>query len=148
MLRLETLRTVILRAEVSFGKVKLRLRPLALIVMPPVEFANWVSIFRRAPLFVISMLPTVIKLIPSRVLKKVLVMVTLFAFEMNEGKVSCDRAGRDDQLMVPTAVRSVNERVDNRVKLNMLKVPPIAPIELLVKEVKPPALLTIRSPVI
>jgi len=42
----------------------------------------------------------------------------------------------------------VNERVDRRVKLNILKVPPIAPIELLVKEVNCPAFETTKSPVI
>jgi len=100
-------------------------------------------------LLLMSNNPTVIRLIPSRVLKKVFVIVTLAAFDTNEGKVSCDRAGSAAQLIVPTWVNSLNLRVDNRVKLNIVNEPDdvaIEPMVLLVRSVNCPALLTSRLP--
>lgn len=91
--------------------------------------------------------PTVIKLIPSSVLRKVLVMVTLVAFAMYAGNVSADRAGREDQLMVVASVKTSNWRVDRRVKLKRSNVPPIAVIVELVRPMSPPALCAIISPV-
>lgn len=48
------------------------------------------------------------KLIPSRVLKKVLVMVTLLAVLTALAKVRAGRAGRAAQLIVPTVSRTEN----------------------------------------
>jgi len=80
-----------------------------------------------------SRVATVIKLIPFKVLKKVLVMSTLFAFWMNLGKVSESRAFRADHSMDPTWVNSSKRRVDKRVRLSILKAPPMA---LMVLELK------------
>lgn len=97
----------------------------------------------------ISRSPTVIKLMPLRVLKKVLVIVTLTASEMDKGNVSADRAGSAVQLMVPTLVNLSNWSVDNKVKLNRVKEPldvAMDAIEALEREVNWPALLTIKLP--
>lgn len=108
MLTFETFRNVMLFAQIRLGKLTSKLRPFEAMLTPWVMLPICVLNVRRRLLLLMSSKPTVIKLIPSRVLKKVFVMVTLTALEMKEGKVSWDRAGRAAQLMVPTCVSSVN----------------------------------------
>lgn len=88
------------------------------------------------------------KLIPSRVLKKVFEMVTLIAELMVDGKVSEDRAGRAVQAMVFTEVKSLIVRVERSVRLFNMRAPPIEPIDVLPKLVRPPAFSQVKSPVI
>jgi hypothetical protein len=75
-------------------------------------------------------------------------MVTLVALLTVDGKVSEERAGRAVQAMVLTEVKSLMERVERRVKLLSVKVPPMEPIDVLPKLVRPPAFSQVKSPVI
>jgi hypothetical protein len=88
----------------------------------------------------------VAKLIPSRVLKKVLVMVTVEALVMIAGNVNDDKAGRALQLMVVADFKTVKDKVDNKVKLLSVKSAPMEVIEALDKLVKPPAFWTETAP--
>lgn len=99
-------------------------------------------------MLLMSKVSTVFKLIPSRVFKKVLVMVTLLAVLTDWVKVRLERAGRAAQLMIPTVSRALNWRVDKRVKLLNSKVPAIVAIEVLVRDVIAPLFSTIKSPLI
>ena len=87
-------------------------------------------------------------MIPSSVLKKVLLITTEAAFEMVLVKENSDRAGRATKLMLPTDVKSVNCRVDKVVKFCRLIVPAIEPRVALPKLVRPPAFRQTKSPVI
>jgi hypothetical protein len=82
------------------------------------------------------------------VLKNVLLIVTLLALEIVDGKVSCERAGRATQEMLPTDSKLVMDRVDKRVKPFRPNVPPIEPRELLLRLVMFEAPSEVRSPVI
>lgn len=77
-------------------------------------------------------------------------IVMLLALEMEDGNVSCDRAGSVFQLMVPTCSKFVMERVDNRVKLTSWNweflFVAIVPRVVLDREVNRGALLTIKLP--
>jgi len=90
----------------------------------------------------------VAKLIPSSVLKKVLLITTLAAFEMVLVKENSDSAGRAMKLMLVTAVKSLNPRVDRVVRFCRLNVPPIEPMEVLPKLTRLPAFKQSKSPVI
>jgi hypothetical protein len=92
--------------------------------------------------------PTVAKLIPSRVLKKVLVMSTLSAIVTGPEKVSWGRAGSAVHEIEPTVVKSVNARVERRVRLFSRNCSPMVPIEELPRLVNWPAFSQIRLPVI
>jgi len=117
------------------------------MVRDDVMLAIWaVNVVRRLLLLMFKV-PTVIKSIPFRVVKKVLVIVTLFDCVMGPGSVSDERAGSADQKIVPTEVNSVNCRVDIRVMLNRLNSPPMLVIVLLVREIKFPAFADVMLPV-
>lgn len=88
------------------------------------------------------------KLIPSRVLRKVLVIKTSVASEMVAGMVRDDRAGKEFHEMFLTDCRSVIDRVDRSVRLNKSMAAPIEPIEELPRLVNWPALWQIKLPVI
>jgi len=92
MLIVETFRKTMLAAQIRLGKLTSRLLPLALIKTDEVMLAIWVlKVFSRL-LLSIARAATVSRLIPSRVLKNVLLIVTLFALETVEGNVSESRA--------------------------------------------------------
>jgi len=86
-----------LLAQIRLGKLISNNRPLEAMLTLVVMLATCVLKVLRRLLLLMSNNSTVIKLMPSRVLKKVLVMVTCFAWETNEGKVSCDKAGSESQ---------------------------------------------------
>lgn len=148
MLMEETFRRVMLAAQTRLGKETSKSLPLESMLSDEVMFATWVlKVFRRLLLLMFNV-PTVIKLIPSRVLKKVLVITTLVALEIVAGKVREDRAGSADQLMLSTDWSSLIVRVDSRVKLNNWKDLPMEPIEVLPRLVNWPAFSQIKLPVI
>jgi len=148
MLMEETFLKVMLAAQIKLGNETSRLLPLELMLTADVMLATWVlKVFKRL-LLSICRVATVPKLIPSRVLKKVLEMVTLVAELTVAGKVSEERAGRAVHAMVLTEVKSLMERVERRVRLFNVKVPPMEPIDVLPKLVKPPAFSQVKSPVI
>jgi hypothetical protein len=63
------------------------------------------------------------------------------------GKVSCDKAGRACHAMVLTDSRAPMERVERRVRLVNVKEPPIEPMVVLPKLVRPPAFSQVMLPV-
>jgi len=148
MLTEETFLNVMLAAQIKLGNVTAKLLPFALILTIEVMLPTWVSKVFKWLLLSISIVSTVAKLIPERELRKVLLTVKLFAVEMVDGKVRVDRAGRAWKRMEPVVFKSVNWRVDRRVKLFNSKAPPIVAIEELVKDVRALALKTVKSPVI
>lgn len=144
----ETFRKVMLAAQIKLGNETSRELPLELMLTADVTFAIWVlNVFKRL-LLSICRVETVSKLIPSRVLKNVLEMVTLVAWLTVAGKVSWERAGRAVQAMVLTEVKSLIDRVERRVKLLSVKAPPMEPIDVLPRLVRPPAFSQVKSPVI
>jgi len=144
----ETFLKVMLAAQIKLGNETSRELPLELMLTADVTLETWVlKVFRRL-LLSICRVATVSKLIPSRVLKNVLEIVTLVALLTVDGKVSEERAGRAVQAMVLTEVKSLMERVERRVKLLSVKVPPMEPIDVLPKLVRPPAFSQVKSPVI
>jgi len=143
----ETFLKVMLEAQIKLGKLTTKSLPLALIRRDDVILATWVlNVFRRL-LLSISKVATVSRLIPSSVPKKVLLIVTLCALETVAGNVSEDKAGRAVHEIVLAAVKDVNWRVDRRVRLLSVKLPPIELIDELVKLVRRPAFSQITSPV-
>jgi hypothetical protein len=144
----ETFRRVMLATQIRLGRLTAKSCPLASMLRVEVMLATCVLSVCRRLLLLTSKVCTVIKLIPSRELKKVLLMVTLSAWETVAGKVRRDRAGNADQSIVLTEVSSVMERVDRRVKLNKLKVPPMEPMVELPRLVNWPAFSQMKSPVI
>ena len=60
---------------------------------------------------------------PTRLLKKVLLTVTLLASVTTEENVRLPRLGREMNSMVLTAVNTLIDRVDNRVRSSAWKVP-------------------------
>lgn len=87
------------------------------------------------------------RLIPSRVLRKVLEMVTLVALLTTDGKVSWDKAGRACHAIVLADSNALIERVERSVRLVNLKEPPIEPMVVLPKVTRLPLFSQIRSPV-
>lgn len=143
----ETFLRVMLAAQIKFGNETSRLLPFALMLTEEVILATWVlKVFNRL-LLSISRTETVPKLMPSRVLKKVLEIVTLVALLTVDGKVSADNAGRATQLMVWTDSKAVMERVERRVRFCNVKACPIEPIVVLPRLVRPPAFSQIKEPV-
>jgi len=65
----------------------------------------------------------VVTLRPTRLLKKVLLTVTLLASVTTEENVRLPRLGREMNSMVLTAVNTLIDRVDNRVRSSAWKVP-------------------------
>ena len=100
MLRDETFRRVMLAAQTRLGKATSKSFPLESIFSEEVMFATWVLNVFSLLLLLMSKELTVIKLIPSRVLKKVLVIKTMLALEITEGKVREDSAGREFHEML------------------------------------------------
>jgi len=100
MLRVETFRRVILAAQTRLGKATSKSFPLESILSEEVMFATWVlNVFNRL-LLLMSKEVTVFRLIPSRVLRKVLVIKTMLALEMIAGRVREDRAGKEFHEML------------------------------------------------
>jgi hypothetical protein len=140
MLIVAMFRSVRFAAQIKLGKLTSNAFPLALMVAEEVMLATCVlKVFRRL-LLSIWRVWTVFKLIPSRVLKKVLETVTLLALDTVAGKVNCDRAGKAVQEIVLTEVKELNRRVERTVKLFNKKVPPIVPMFRAVKPVRNPAI--------
>lgn len=147
MLIVAMFRTVRFAAQIKLGKLTSNPFPLALMVAEEVMLATCVlKVFRRL-LLSIWRVWTVFRLMPSRVLKKVLETVTLLALDTVAGKVNCERAGRAVQEIVLTEVNELNRRVERTVKLFKKKVPPIEPMFKAVKPVRNPAFSTWISPV-
>jgi hypothetical protein len=73
-----------------------------------VMFPTWELKAVKWRLLSICSVATVFKLIPLRVFKKVLLTVTLVADETVEPKLSAERAGREMNSMILTAVNSLN----------------------------------------
>jgi hypothetical protein len=146
MLTVETFRKVMFAAQIKLGKLTSKLLPLELMLTEEVMLAIWVLKVFSLLLLSISSVATLSKLIPSRVLKNVLEMVTLVAFLM--AAESCGRAGRAVQAMVLTDASDGIERVERRVRLFIVKAPPIAFRVVDPRLVRPPALLQVKSPVI
>jgi len=94
---LETLRKVMLAAQIKLGKVTANWLPLALMLTALVMLAICVSNCFKLLLLSICRVPTVFKLIPLRVVKKVLLMVTLSALERGPANANDGRAGRASQ---------------------------------------------------
>lgn len=148
MLMLETFLRVMLAAQIKLGNETSNELPLELMLTADVMLATWVLKVLRRLLLSICRVATVPKLIPSRVLKKVLEMVTLVALLTVDAKVRPGRAGRAVQSIVLTEVKAAMLRVERRVRLVNVKAPPIEPIVVLPKLVKPPAFSQVKSPVI
>lgn len=149
ILTVETFLNVRSAAQIKLGKLTAKFFPLEAMLALPVMLAICVLNLVRRLLLLMSIVPTVIKLIPSRVLKKVFAMVRLLASERVEGNVSESRAGSDTQLILPTSVKAENDRVDNTVKPDRVKTPElvaIEPIVVLDREVKFTASLTVKLP--
>lgn len=143
----ETFLKVMVVAQIKFGNETSRALPFELMSMEFVTLATWVlKVFNRL-LLSICKVATVFKLIPSRVLKKVLEMVTLVALLTTDGKASWDKAGRAVHAMVLADSNAPMERVERRVRLVNLKEPPIEPIVVLPKVTKPLLFSQMRSPV-
>lgn len=102
----------------------------------------------RRLLLLMSKVPTVIKLIPSKVLKNVLVIKTLSAVLTSAAKVRDGRAGRAVQEILPTVVSVSICKVERVVKLLRRKLPPIVTTEEDIRVVSSPAFSTMKSPVI
>lgn len=114
-----------LPAQIKLGKVTANPLPLAAIVQELVMFPTWVLNAVRWGLLSICRVATVFKLIPLRVFKKVLLMVTLCALETVEPKLRPDKFGRPTKEIAFTAVNRPNWRLDRRVRSVKLNVPPI-----------------------
>lgn len=143
----ETFLKVMLAAQIKFGNETSRSLPFEFMLTDWVTLAIWVlKVFNRL-LLSIWRTETVSKLIPSRVLKKVLEMVTLVALLTVPGKVSCDKAGRACHAMVWTDSSALMERVERRVRLVNVKAPPIEPMVVLPKLVRPPLFSHLTPPV-
>lgn len=83
MLTDEALRKVALLAQIKFGRSTVRSSPLeAMLRRVPME-PTWVLIWVRRRLLLISMVLTVSRLMPSRLVKPVSWMMTLEAWDMN-----------------------------------------------------------------
>lgn len=147
MLTLEMLRKVMLPPVDKLGNSTAKFFPFASMLRRPVMLATWVLKVVRRLLLLMSMLAAVSKLIPSKVLKKVLVMRTLVAFLMKEGKVNSCKTGSPENSIDPTSVRSVKERVERTVNSSRWKIPPIDVMLEDDKLVNWVALLTMKSPV-
>lgn len=143
----ETFRRVMLAAQIKLGNETSRALPFELMLTEEVTLATWVlKVFNRL-LLSIWRTETVSKLIPSRVLKKVLETVTLVALLTVAGKVRADKAGRACHAIVSTDSKALMESVERRVKLFNVKAPPIEPMVVLPKLVRPPAFSQVTEPV-
>jgi len=146
----ETFLKVALSANSKLGKLTIKPSPLAATLRPAVTFTTSVVKLRRRRLLLTSNNPTLFKLIPSRLVKKVLVMVILPAFVKKAGNVNVDRALRPAQYTVPTSVKLVKDKVDMRVKSFNVHCAPLAKeilaIELLVRPVMFTAPSTMKLP--
>lgn len=86
--------------QTRLGKATSKSFPLESMLSEEVMFATWVlNVFNRL-LLLMSKELTVFKLIPSRVLRNVLVTKTMLALEITAGKVREDRAGREFHEML------------------------------------------------
>lgn len=110
----------------KFGNESCKFRPFPLIVRAVVIFTICVVKVLKAPLFVISKAPTVIKSIPLRVVRPVSVMRTSVAFVTVLVKVNDCRLGTVMKVMPPTDFRDWNDREDKIVKSFKNIVPPMA----------------------
>lgn len=97
-------------------------------------------------LLLIPRVCTVSKFIPSKVLRKVFEIRTLFAFVTVAGKFNWDRAGRASQLIVFTDFNEPIARVERRVKFFNVNDPLIEFIVVDPRLVKPPAFSHIKFP--
>ncbi len=91
----ETFRRVMFAAQIRLGKATCKSCPLESMLTDEVMLATCVlNVFNRLLLLMFNV-ETLSRLIPSRLLKKVLVINTSVAWEMTAGKVRLDRAGRE-----------------------------------------------------
>lgn len=100
MLILEALRTVMLAAQIKLGKLTSKSWPLAAMLIRLVTLATWVLKVPRRLLLLMSKVAQVSTSIPSRVLKKVSVIVMDEAVLTVALKASSSSDWRADQLMV------------------------------------------------
>jgi len=148
MLTLERLRKVISLAQIKFGNSTSRSSLFAAMLIKEEIEVTWVLTLVNLGLLLMSRVATVSRLIPSRFLKKVLVMTTLFAELMIDGKVSSPNLPRAVHLMSPTDVSLLKVRVDNCSMPFSSKVPPMLSREVDPIENNLVALAALKLPVI